>query len=161
MKIAIALLALAATAAQAEIYKCPGKDGAPVFTGTPCSKNARPLDVRPASGHGGHASAPVAGQAAPSGSLAVRAETAVQRRRLDNEIHKKEVERDLLIDEMNGKLEALRRKKALAMNNLAGATWEQSISDEMVAVSTSYEPQINLVRDELARLRAQRDRMHD
>jgi hypothetical protein len=51
MKNTIAImLALAAATAQAQIYKCTGPDGTPTFSGTPCAKNAKEIEVRPASG---------------------------------------------------------------------------------------------------------------
>ena len=50
-------------------------------------------------------------------------------------------------------LAALSRKKRLAKNNLAGATYEQSISSEMQAVSDRYRTKIQVGQDRVTRLR--------
>ena len=39
---------------------------------------------------------------------------------------------------MTREMDALRAQKARANNNLAGATWEQSLSTEMQAVAARY-----------------------
>ena len=55
--------------------------------------------------------------------------------------------------QMHGELSALRNKKRFANNNLAGAQWETSISNEMQAVTTKYN---SLISTEQRRLDAQR-----
>lgn len=54
---------------------------------------------------------------------------------------------------MSDELARLRYKKEYAANNLAGATWERSISEEMSAVSQKYD---SLIRDNQATI----DRLH-
>ena len=61
---------------------------------------------------------------------------------------------------MDSEMASLRRKKQFASNNLAGATWEQSISDEMNAVAQKYDAlirndqnQIDFLRKDAERLR--------
>ena len=41
-------------------------------------------------------------------------------------------------EQMSREMDALRAQKARANNNLAGATWEQSLSTEMQAVASRY-----------------------
>jgi hypothetical protein len=50
---------------------------------------------------------------------------------------------------MDSELAALRARKSQARNNLAGATWEQSISTEMEAVAARYATKIRIARDEI------------
>jgi hypothetical protein len=57
---------------------------------------------------------------------------------------------------MDSELAALRAKKSQARNNLAGATWEQSISTEMEAVAAKYATKIRIARDEIEALRKER-----
>ena len=57
---------------------------------------------------------------------------------------------------MNGELSALRQKKSYANNNLAGAQWQTSISEEMSAVTAKYQTMIDAEKDRLAHLREQR-----
>jgi len=57
---------------------------------------------------------------------------------------------------MDSELAALRAKKSQARNNLAGATWEQSISTEMEAVAARYATKIRIARDEIEALRKER-----
>ena len=52
-------------------------------------------------------------------------------------------------------LAVLRSKKALANNNLAGATWEQSISTEMQSVSDKYKVSIQIAQDQMSQLRSE------
>lgn len=54
---------------------------------------------------------------------------------------------------------ALRAKKERARNNLAGATWEQSISDEMQAVAAAHNTRVSIAQRELEDMRARRARM--
>ncbi|SEG07299.1 hypothetical protein SAMN05216242_11576, partial [Thauera chlorobenzoica] len=50
----------------------------------------------------------------------------------------------------------LRNKKDRANNNLAGAMWEQSISEEMNATVARYDLRMRGIRDEIKRLEEQR-----
>lgn len=54
-------------------------------------------------------------------------------------------------------LAALRAKKAQANNNLAGAVWENSISEEMSAVVARYDVRIRGLREEIRRLEGERE----
>ncbi|MBK8754760.1 MAG: hypothetical protein IPL99_25360 [Candidatus Competibacteraceae bacterium] len=60
---------------------------------------------------------------------------------------------------MSNELNALQQKKQRANNNLAGATWEQSISAEMSAVSQKYDALIRTEQTRIERLRADADRL--
>lgn len=62
---------------------------------------------------------------------------------------------DALVASMNNELAVLRAQKSTANNNLAGATWEQSISTEMQAVTNRYQIQIDAARAQLVVLRAE------
>jgi hypothetical protein len=55
--------------------------------------------------------------------------------------------------EMSDQIDALRSRKHAASNNLAGATWEQSISEEMSAISQQFNVLIRSEQDRIAGLR--------
>lgn len=160
-----ALLICIAWPATAQVYKC--KDGnTTVFSATPCAAEARPIDVRPASGTSRQAPATTAAAApsaaasaeAPGGqrNMMQRADDAARRRILDDDIWRKQRALDSLHDELSLRQTQLRNKKTWATNNLAGAVWEQSISDEMQAVAAEYDIKIRKATKEIDELKAKR-----
>lgn len=163
------LMAALATDAFAQIYKCK-EGGTTAFSATPCAVGAKPIDVRPASGSA--RVQPAERQAEPqpnaprSGSvqqnaLTDRADVAARRRILEDEIYRKERSVSALYDELAAKQEQLRQKKNRSMNNLAGATWEQSISDEMNAVAAEYDIKIRGAQGEIDALKRKRETKGD
>lgn len=56
---------------------------------------------------------------------------------------------------MNREMAILRQKKQYANNNLAGAQWESSISNEMSAVGAKWDSMIRVEQSNLDRLREQ------
>jgi multidrug resistance efflux pump len=165
MKRIIWVALLIAGPALGQVYKC-NQGGGVIFTSTPCDTNAKPLDVRPASGQGRRpelphaeapqASAPGSPPAAKPLSLTERADQAARRRILDDEIWRKQQSINALTDEMTQRQTQLRNKKSWANNNLAGAVWEQSISDEMQAVAAEYDLKIRKASKELEDLKLKR-----
>lgn len=165
MKRIIWVALLIAGPALGQVYKC-NQGGSVVFTSTPCDTGAKPLDVRPASGQGRRpelppaeapqASAPGSPPTAKPLSLTERADQAARRRILDDEIWRKQQSINALTDEMTQRQTQLRNKKSWANNNLAGAVWEQSISDEMQAVAAEYDLKIRKASKELEDLKLKR-----
>ena len=49
----VILTAAAASAAQAQVYKCKDASGTTGFSSQPCAPDAKPIEVKPASGKGG------------------------------------------------------------------------------------------------------------
>lgn len=142
MKIKLALLAAAlavGTPAWA-INKCTGPDGKTVFQDAPCAGKGEKIDVRPASGSA--ASPPPATAPAPGARQAVAKEGAFGeswQRRTYLENRGIADARGAIVAHQNqcdAKQKELAAKKGQARNNLAGATWEQSISTEMQAAAT-------------------------
>lgn len=153
--------ALVAAASPAwSINKCVGADGKVSFQEQACPGKGGAIEVKPASGM---APAPVQ-QPAPQGGPAAPAAAASQaskkegvfgetyRRKLDLETHLISSTRA----ELNGHLQscdaqqrALAAKKGQARNNLAGATWEQSISAEMQAAATTCDTKARDLRSRL------------
>ena len=55
---------------------------------------------------------------------------------------------------MNSEIESIQVRKTYAMNNLAGATLENSLATEMQAVTARYTSEIGYQQDQLKRLQA-------
>ena len=146
-------LALASLPARAQqMYKCT-VDGRTTFAEFPCGKSAEKITVRPVAGD--YAPAPLA-VAAPSGAAvtpagdrhAVLDEMTRQRRIRELEYEIRNAEND-----MDAELDVLRRKQGRASNNLAGATWLTSISQEMQAVTAKWRGKLDELNGQLAALR--------
>lgn len=149
------LVALGACPAWA-INKCVGPDGKAVFQDLPCVGKGEQLVVRPASGYTG-----------PEGAAASGVPTQLERmqRQLDQmqgDRRRAELEFALsqaYTDQTNlnaacdREIAGLQAKKGRAKNNLAGATWEQSISTEMNAIAKRCETRGNLIATRIEALR--------
>lgn len=135
---------LFATPVVAEVYKCVDDKGKSRFSDQPCGDNAETLTIETqSSGIGG---------ASGDWSAVVGANRERDR---DRAIDRHESTVIRLIDERDASLAALRNKKRRASNNLAGAQWEQSISQEMQAVAEDYNARIQSEREIVRDLRNQ------
>lgn len=166
LMIASALLATVAAPASA-INKCTGPDGKVSFQDAPCAAGTGGhIDVRPASGRSAQPIAPLRDASAPAATAAPRTEaqrleallakSQAQRRRLDLESLLVPNAQAALIQtraRCDSELNALRAQKLRANNNLAGATWEVSLSQEMQAVSLRCDTQQREQKEELEVLR--------
>lgn len=152
----LTLCTLAVSASHAQ-YKCVGKDGAIGFQQTPCAAQSQQqkLDVKvpvPAT----PAATPPKAAGEPMNvdqRMARDMERERRIRELRVEISQTEDAMNRRNQQMSTELETLRAKKPLAKNNLAGATWEQSISQEMQAVTQKYKTMNDLDLSRLAQLR--------
>lgn len=139
---------------QAQVYKCT-EGGKTVFSDKPCGQDARVVEMKPASGAVGDQSGIDA--AARTRAYVEESDRTVKRRMLSQEIGRKEHELKGVQDALDKEMAALRNKKQYAANNLAGATWEASISQEMQAVTASHEGRIKRLQAEIDRLAEERD----
>ncbi|MCC8991749.1 MAG: DUF4124 domain-containing protein [Streptococcus sp.] len=154
-----ALLTLITTPVAA-VNKCVNDAGQVVYQTAPCPATTKGSELNL--------------QKAPPPS-ATSAADAEELKRLQQTAGKMERDRKLTeIDREIGRLEGqiiehrsamsdqianLQRKKQSANNNLAGSTWEQSISDEMSAVSQKYDALIRNDQSQINLLRADADRL--
>lgn len=166
---AAAALALAATPALA-VFKCKDANGRTAFQELPCEatgSKGEQIEVRPATpapkaptaqeGAPGTATTP-AETAAPTEAERLRAK-ADQLRRENRLSTLKNLEIPSAQGRVRGasnrcdeRMHAVRSQKALASNNLAGATWEQSLSTEMQAIATQCSAEQTRLIAELNRL---------
>lgn len=163
-RVMLASVVLGFSAAAAAQYRCVGAGGAVSYQQTPCAPGQQgdKVTIKPAAG------------AAPSPSAAVSSPmTAGQRearwvQTMEQDRKRLAIEREIqeLSDRisartaaMDAEVEALRSKKTMARNNLAGATWEQSISTEMQAVMARTATANDADQSRITRLRAELDRL--
>ncbi len=150
----VLLLSLSALAPAWAVNKCTGADGKPVFQDVPCSDGkGGKIDVRPASG------AAVAPAVSATNAAPARASM-----RKEGEFGESWQRRTFLenrgVADARGALRShqqhcvdkqreLASRKNYSNNNLAGATWEQSISMEMQAAATMCDSQSRELRAQL------------
>ncbi|MHB9021322.1 MAG: DUF4124 domain-containing protein [Halothiobacillus sp.] len=142
-----ALMAAAILPAQADVYKCIDAKGQTTFSQMPCAKNAEKVTIKtfePTEDQAAHTRA----ANEQNRALSAAGESSRGLQAAHNRVKK-------LIDERDSQLAVLKHKKLYANNNLAGATWEKSISDEMQAVSTRYNADIAAARDHVRDLEKQ------
>lgn len=146
--IPLAALLLALPAA-AQVNKCV-IDGKTVYQAAPCPQGAKAATLKYR-----HDIAEDDAKAAREDFLAREKARQTADRRLSIEREMSALERQIerYQKDMDAELAALRNAKGAAANNLAGATWEQSLSTEMQAVTTKYQTKIKIAQDKIATLR--------
>jgi len=158
LAVTAAVLLLASGAPAWAINKCAGPNGKAVFQDTPCAGQGSEITVKPASGY---VSPP---QAAASDTVPV---TEAQRinanlAKRERDMRKRELER--AIEENTARCEqeqvTLQTRKSSAYNNLAGATWEQSISQEMQAAAQRCDTRGQELYRELERYQREYDTLN-
>tara|TARA_R110002049_G_scaffold180263_4_gene347281 strand:- start:3423 stop:3896 length:474 start_codon:yes stop_codon:yes gene_type:complete len=151
--IALMLLAILASAAnaQTQFYKCKDKWGQPIFSQRPCGDNAETGTVSGPAPTGTPARTTANASAATSESS-----SAWDKIEAANTLREANLEK-----ERDQNLVALQNKKRYADNNLAGATWEESISSEMQAINEQYQSKIDSQRRKIDRLQEQADRVSE
>lgn len=154
-------------ALNAAVYKCK-VDGATVYTSSPCVSGGTEIHVqetpalaKPGGNETGDASnGPGLGEEKTTrhSERAYLAQREIDKKSREIKKHKKNIKR--YRKRMRSELAALKRKKGYARNNLAGATWEQSISTEMRSVTEKYQQMIDsekydidALKDEIKELR--------
>jgi len=146
-------LFLFASPTSADVTKCL-IDGKVVYQASPCPTGAARSSVRT------WTSTPDAAEAASTRTRLLDHAAAIDHanalRAKDRDIEASEKDIAALQAAMDAEISTLRARKRLANNNLAGATWEQSISSEMQALSERYRIKIDLARDRLTQLRKER-----
>ncbi|MET4578038.1 DUF4124 domain-containing protein [Ottowia thiooxydans] len=150
---------LFAAPAFSQVYKCPNANGRVVIQQAPCAGGDK-LDVRPASGQAPAMSSDVPASMGKPASEAdrINARTdASQRERWKIELENRAVpDADMAI--ANGRRECQAQAKELesrggsANNNLAGATYLQSVALQMQALATRCDTQERTLRDNYDRL---------
>ena len=138
------LLACIGNAEATSIYKCVGDNGRVEFSQSPCSDSAERLVI----------DVPKIGTAGSTNAREVLndIERSNRLREIGRETKKLEKQISNYQKEMDSEIRRLREKKMYAANNLAGATWEESISTEMNAIVASIKTKIDAARAKIQSL---------
>jgi hypothetical protein len=150
---AMAVAAALPAFSSAEVFKCT-LNGSLVFSDKPCGDNAVVVEMKKTAPP---ASSPVVTQDM-SALTNLTHELALKRRKaeLNKEIDNIMTEIAATTRLMDLELQLLREKKQYANNNLAGAAWEQSISQEMTAITERYKIKVTSLENRLAQARTER-----
>lgn len=117
----------------ADIYKCQDEHGKTTYSQHPCGDTVELITVNPTA-----PSVTSPDSRSKFNHTLDAIDIRTERRRLERHISLLKARKRSYSRKMDAELSALRQKKLYANNNLAGATWEESISTEMVAVTESY-----------------------
>lgn len=170
-RLLVLAVALACSGSSWAINKCVGPDGKVAFQDAPCTGRGEVLDVRPASGRAPSPPPPAAvlNSVEPVvGAPTSKPQSEVER--IEGEVAKSQKarrKRDLEVVAIPNARLALRQhtdacsrqqaqiqsKKRSAANNMAGAVWEQSISEEMSAAARECSTRSRQLLSELDALR--------
>ncbi|WP_460882445.1 DUF4124 domain-containing protein [Pseudaeromonas pectinilytica] len=141
------LCVLASCTLQAAVYKCTDKNGQLTYSGQPCGGDAKPVDVK---------------VYIPSAETVAAAQKDLDELSKQQDASRREREIASLENQIKGKqremrteLDRLERKKSYANNNLAGATFLNSVSVEMQAVTAQYQAEIDSLRKEIESIQQQ------
>ena len=154
-----ALLILLTSPALA-VNKCVDETGKVVYQSAPCPTTSKGSELTLQKA----ASVPAPSPADAAELQRIRQTASA----MERELKLKDIDREIkrlegrIVDHrsaMDSEMASLRQKKQFALNNLAGATWEQSISDEMNAVTQKYDALIRSDRSQLDQLRNDADRL--
>lgn len=139
------LIVLAATfPAHAAVYKCV-VDNQTVYSDKPCADEAEKLDIK--------VHQPNSRDIDSLLDRTVKMKRDSKIHNLKSKIRRQESKIDQLRLSMDKELAALKKKKSRSANNSAGATWENSISNEMSAVVSKYNLKISVAEAEITRHR--------
>ncbi|MCL1043415.1 hypothetical protein L2712_17430 [Shewanella marisflavi] len=146
---------LLAFSAQSEVYRCT--DG--VYQADPCDEDSKPVDL---SGVG----SVVSNDAAPAYShlqsnlgngsdKKAQISTYVRNQQIEREINKLENRRERVIANRDRRMANLRNRGRWANNNLAGATWQQSLAQEMSAITQQADTEVSSIDRQIAQLKTE------
>ena len=146
------LLSLSATSTAA-VYQCTGNNGQTVFSDQPCGDDAVKLD---------HKAAPeIGGSMITEGSRDFlegrEVKSAVNR--IDKRIYQLELRKKKARRQLDAEMERWRSNQARANNNLAGATWENSLAREAEVKQMRFDSEVGQFNIEIDRLRKDRRRL--
>ncbi len=143
------------------MYKCPNAAGTVNFQQMPCSPQGggESVTVKAIPAGSGSGVATDSSEADRMKGLAQQAGSERRLLEISREITSLESQMSGFRSSMSSEMSRLQGKKNLANNNLAGATWEQSISDEMAAVSDKYDSLIRSNQSQIDSLRQERTQL--
>ncbi|RYV03174.1 hypothetical protein SOPP22_05355 [Shewanella sp. OPT22] len=143
------ILVMNVNASPTPVYKCESDDKV-TFSDEPCSDKALKIIVVPKN-------------VIKNNNAPTKKENLEIQHQISKHIHDENI--DLRVAHLKAQIEKvkvgrdhkllkLKSNKKLAQNNLAGATWQSSISQEMAAVVESADTEIRIFENEIKRLQS-------
>lgn len=150
--LAVMLTVCPTFSANAEVYKCA--DGK--YQADPCDENSQPVDL---SGVGSFIKSSDSISQSSVGSNATsdkkkEISTYIEKQRVAREITRLEADRKRVIERRDQRMHELQNGRRYANNNLAGATWQQSLAQEMAAVAQQTDTQVESIDRQIEQLRS-------
>ena len=155
----VLLLFTSQVPAQTKFYQCKDQWGQPVYSQRPCGSDAQEKSVTAhdrISGDGDFKSSTESpAPSAPSATATTQTysiEVTRDKRRLSEikeDIKRRERRIEQYADERDERIAVLQLKTRYANNNLAGATWQESLASEMSAVATQYDTKIDQQQEKI------------
>ncbi|SQH76931.1 conserved protein of unknown function [Shewanella benthica] len=127
--------------AMSEVYQCA--DG--VYQADPCDDGTEALDLS-------HVGSVVANNNKLDKQKSQR---YFNNQQVERDINHLELQRKKAIKKRDNQLSALRNRGRWASNNLAGATWQQSLAQEMSAVNQEADTLVSTIDRQIAQLRTE------
>jgi hypothetical protein len=117
----------------AEVYQCA--DGQ--YQADPCDENSQAIDLSGVGSVIQRSESTVQSSAVSTATSDKKKEITsyIEKRRISREIAQLESDRRRVIAQRDQRLRNLRESRQYANNNLAGATWQQSLAQEQLAVT--------------------------
>lgn len=149
--VALVLTSGLSCSAHAEVYKCA--DGQ--YQADPCDENSQPVDLSGVgsfieSGDGISQSSAVSNVSADKKK---EISTYIDNKRISREISKLEDNRKRVIAARDQRLRNLRESRQYANNNLAGATWQQSLAQEQLAATQEADTMVSSIDRQIEQLK--------
>ncbi|NKF49195.1 hypothetical protein G3R49_01210 [Shewanella sp. WXL01] len=144
-KIVLFIGSLLASSAYANVYQC----GENRFQDRPCDENSIPLDlsgvgsiVVPLERTSVDSDEPMAVDQAKVTDQKNQISSYIRRQQINRDIDKLKRDRKRVLQNRDKQITQLRNSRNRANNNLAGATWEQSLAQEMTAVNQQADTEV-------------------
>jgi hypothetical protein len=134
--------------AMAEVYKCA--DGK--YQADPCNESSKPVDLS-------NVGSVVASGSAAGVDYGKKQEISayIDNQRISREITKLENDRKRVIERRDQRMRDLQNGRRYANNNLAGATWQQSLAQEMAAVAQQADTQVASIDRQIEQLKSEKN----
>ncbi|WP_332871123.1 MULTISPECIES: hypothetical protein [unclassified Shewanella] len=132
---------LMALPAQSEVYRCAGN----VYQADPCNESSKPMDLSNV------------GSVVASDSAFKQADISsyIRNREIEREITKHENRRKKVLTTRDNRMTNLKNRGRHANNNLAGATWQQSLAQEMNAITQQADTEVSTIDRQITQLRSE------
>jgi hypothetical protein len=146
------LLSLSATSTAA-VYQCTGDNDQTIFSDQPCGDDAVKLDHKAAPALGG----PMVTEGSRDFLEGREVKSAVHR--IDTNIRQLQLQLKRAKRQLDVDMAEWESDKSRANNNLAGATWENSLAQEASLKQQQYQSKVSQIDRDMDRLREDRRRL--